>query len=578
MSNPSAAAPPVEGDPKRKVALIVVLLAAFMDLLDSTIVNVAIPSIQTDLTTGYATVQWVVAGYLLSFAVLLILGGRLGDMYGRKKLFLTGVAGFTVASALCGFAAGPEMLVGARVLQGAMAALMVPQVLSIITAAFPPKERGAALGAFGGVAGLATVGGPIVGALLIDADLFGQGWRMVFLINLPVGILLFLAASAVIRESRSSESIKLDVVGTALLTVGLLLLLVPLVQGRELGWPLWSFVAMIASVPVLAIFWAYQQRLGDQGRSGLIVPSMFRSRSFTAGIVANTVFFAVTIGHFLIFILFLQNGLGFSALRAGLTGVPWSFGVSFGAALSATVLTAKLGRKVMVIGAVLLATGLAGISLTIQLRGAEIGSWSLLPALLVGGLGMGMIIAPILDFILTDVPPEHAGAGSGVVNAFQQVGGALGIAIIGALFIGFLGGSADTAAKDAGGQLRTALVQTHVSPDQQARLTDAFQTCFTERTKSKDPTVEPASCAPLTQVTDPQAGAAIGAAAQDARREVFSTALQRTIFAQIGLTALVLLLVLLLPKQAKHHDEAGEETAEPGTELAGPGVAEPSTA
>ncbi|WP_370415405.1 MFS transporter [Streptomyces fradiae] len=578
MSNPSAAAPPVEGDPKRKVALIVVLFAAFMDLLDSTIVNVAIPSIQADLTTGYATVQWVVAGYLLSFAVLLILGGRLGDMYGRKKLFLTGVAGFTVASVLCGFAGSPEMLVAARVLQGAMAALMVPQVLSIITAAFPPKERGAALGAFGGVAGLATVGGPIIGALLIDADLFGQGWRMVFLINLPVGILLFLAASAVIRESRSTESIKLDVTGTLLLTVGLLLLLVPLVQGRELDWPLWTFVSMIASVPVLAIFWAHQRRLGDAGRPGLIVPSMFRSRSFTAGIVANTVFFAVTIGHFLIFILFLQNGLGFSALRAGLTGVPWSFGVSFGAAFSATVLTAKLGRKVMVIGAVLLATGLAGIALTIQLRGAEIGSWSLLPTLLVGGLGMGMIIAPILDFILTDVPPEHAGAGSGVVNAFQQVGGALGIAVIGALFIGFLGTGADTAAKDAGGQLRTALVQTHVSPADQARLTETFQTCFTERTKSKDPTVEPASCAPLTQVTDPQAGAAIGAAAQDARREVFSAALQRTILAQIGLTALVLLLVLLLPKQARHHDEAWEETPEPGTEPTGPGVAEPRTA
>ncbi|MFI8965393.1 MFS transporter [Streptomyces sp. NPDC053493] len=578
MSNTSATAPPVEGDPKRKVALIVVLFAAFMDLLDSTIVNVAIPSIQSDLGTGYATVQWVVAGYLLSFAVLLILGGRLGDMYGRKKLFLTGVAGFTIASALCGFAGSPGVLVGSRVLQGATAALMVPQVLSIITAAFPPKERGAALGAFGGVAGLATVGGPIIGALLIDADLFGQGWRMVFLINLPVGILLFLAASSVIRESKSPESIKLDVTGTVLLTAGLLLLLFPLVQGRELDWPVWSFASMAASVPVLALFWTYQRRLAGQGRPGLIVPSMFRNRSFTAGIVANTVFFAVTIGHFLIFILFLQNGLGFSALRAGLTGVPWSFGVSFGAAFSATVLTAKLGRKVMVIGAVLLAAGLAGISLTIQLRGDEIGSWSLLPALLIGGLGMGMIIAPILDFILTDVPPEHAGAGSGVVNAFQQVGGALGIAVIGAIFLGFLGGSADTAAKDAGGQLRTALVQVHVSEDQQKALTNAFETCFTERTQSKDPTVEPASCAPLTKVTDPQAGAAIGAAAADARREVFSTALQRTILAQLGLTALVLLLVLLLPKQASHHEESWDETADTGGEPSGPGVAEPRTA
>ncbi|MEV5341631.1 MFS transporter [Streptomyces sp. NPDC052676] len=560
-NQPAAAAPPVEGDPKRKVALIVVLFAAFMDLLDSTIVNVALPSIQSDLGTGYATVQWVVAGYLLSFAVLLILGGRLGDIYGRKKLFLTGVAGFTVASALCGLAGSPGMLVGARVLQGAMAALMVPQVLSIITAAFPPKERGAALGAFGGVAGLATVGGPIAGALLVDADLFGQGWRMVFLINIPVGIALFLAASAVVRESRSPESIKLDTAGTALLTTGLLLLLFPLVQGRELGWPLWSFVLMAASVPVLAVFWLHQRRLSERGRPGLIVPAMFRNRSFSAGVVANTVFFAVTIGHFLIFILFLQNGLGFSALRAGLTGLPWSFGVSFGAAFSATVLTAKLGRKVMVIGAVLLAAGLAGISLTIELRGEDIGSWSLLPTLLIGGLGMGMIIAPILDFILTDVPAEHAGSGSGVVNAFQQVGGALGIAVIGAIFLGFLGGSADSAAKDAGGELRTSLVQAHVSEGEQRRITETFQTCFTERTEAKDPTVEPASCKPLGELTNPQAVAAVGEAATDARREVFSTALQRTILAQLGLTALVLLLILQLPRQAKHHEDAWAEPA-----------------
>lgn len=562
MSKPSTPPAPAGADPKRKAALIVVLFAAFMDLLDSTIVNIAVPAIQADLETGYSTVQWVVAAYLLSFAVLLILGGRLGDMYGRKKIFLVGVAAFTASSALCGLVPDPNLLVFARALQGASAAMMVPQVLSIITAAFPPKERGAALGAFGGVAGLATVGGPIIGALLIDADLFGLGWRVIFLINIPVGIALFAAASAVVRESRSDKPIRLDVVGTVLVTAGLLMLLFPLVQGRELDWPAWTFLLMAASLPVLGLFLAHQRRRHARHGSALIVPGLFRSRSFSAGLVANVVFFAVVIGHFLIFIIFLQTGLGFSVLRAGLTGLPWSFGVSFGAAFSATVLTAKLGRKVMTIGAVLLAVGMAGISLTIELRGDEIGSWSLLPALLVGGLGMGMIIAPILDFILADVPAEHAGAGSGLVNALQQVGGAVGIAVVGAMFLAFLGGTAQSAAQDVTPQLRTALTRASVDEDRSKEITTAFEKCFTERVSSKDPSQSPASCRELDSVQDPRTGAAIADASADARRIAFGTALQRTIIGQIALIVVVFLLLFRLPRQARHHEDVLLEAVE----------------
>lgn len=565
---PTVQATAVGADPQRKKALIVVLFAAFMDLLDSTIVNIAIPPIQRDLGASYAAVQWVVAAYLLSFAVLLILGGRLGDMFGRKKLFLAGVAAFTVTSALCGMAQSPDMLIASRALQGASAAMMVPQVLSIITATFPPKERGAALGAFGGVAGLATVGGPIVGAVLINADFFDLGWRVIFLLNIPVGIALLAAATAVVRDSKSPHPIKLDIVGTALVTLGLLLLLFPLVQGRDAGWPAWAFVSMVASVPVLAVFGVHQKRRHATSGSALILPSLFRSRSFSAGLLANVVFFAVVIGHFLIFIIFLQTGLGFSTLRAGLTGLPWSFGVSFGAAFSATVLTAKLGRKVLVIGAVLLAAGLGGISATVEWRGDQIGSWWLLPALLVGGLGMGMIIAPILDFILSDVPPEHSGAGSGVVNAVQQVGGAIGIAVIGAIFLGFLGGAADSATKDVTPQLRAGLEKAAVAPAQQGEITASFARCFADRTSAADPTETPKTCDALNSVQSAGAQAAIGDAAQDARRIAFSTALQRTILAQIGLVALVFLLVFLLPRKAQHHEETFEDEE---TEAAGAG-------
>ncbi|MFE3140623.1 MFS transporter [Streptomyces scopuliridis] len=573
MSEPSAAEPSVaEPDPKRKIALVIVLFAAFMDLLDSTIVNIAIPSVQTGLKAGYAEVQWVVAAYLLAFAVFLILGGRLGDMYGRKKLFLVGVAAFTVTSALCGFAQSPEMLIASRALQGAAAALMVPQVLSIITATFPPKERGAALGAFGGIAGLATVGGPVIGAVLINADPFGAGWRIIFLINIPVGILLFTAAAAVVRDSRSAKRVGPDVPGTALLAVGLLLLLFPLVEGRELGWPAWSFVSIAASVPVLVVFAFHQRRRSASGRSSIIVPSLFRGRSFSAGLIANIIFFAVTIGHFLIFIIFLQTGLGFSTLRAGLTGLPWSFGVSFGAAFSATVLTVRFGRKVMLLGAVLLATGLGGIALTVQVRGDAIGSWSLLPTLLVGGLGMGMIIAPILDFILSDVPAEHSGAGSGVVNASQQIGGAVGIAVVGGMFLAFLGGIGESAAKDVTPQLRAELTKVSVAAPRQDEIAGLFNRCFSDRTRANDPGAPQANCERLDGLTDARSGAAVGAAATDARRIAFSHALQRTILFQIGLTVVVFLLLLLLPRVSGHHGDPDDG----GTGQV-PGQASPST-
>jgi len=296
MSTPSATtqdprAAAEDGDPRRWVALAVVLVAGFMQLVDISIVNVAIPSIQRDLDATYSQIQWVLAGYQLAFAVTLITGGRLGDIFGRKRLFMLGMAGFTLASALCGLAQSPGMLVGSRFLQGVMGAVMFPQILSVIQVTFPPRERGTAFGIFGATIGLATITGPLVGGLLIEGDLLGLGWRPIFLVNVPIGIGALVAAALYLRESRAPRALRLDPAGVGLATAGLLLLVYPLVQGRDLGWPAWTFASMAASVLVLAAFAAWERRKKAADGSPLVDLDLFRQRAFVAGVLVAAIFF-----------------------------------------------------------------------------------------------------------------------------------------------------------------------------------------------------------------------------------------------------------------------------------------------
>src|SRR5713101_8140925 len=248
------AAPGEAPDRRRWLTLAVLLLAAFMNLLDISIVNIAIPSIQRDLHASYADIQWALAGYTLAYALVLITGGRLGDTFGRKRLFLIGVTGFTIMSALCGAAQSPGILIASRVAQGAFGAIMIPQVLSVIQVIFPPHERIKALAGFGVTAGLGTVSGPLLGGLLIQHNLFGLGWRPIFLINVPVGVLAFAASAVLVRESKAANPPRLDPVGVGLISAALLLLLYPLVEGRQLGWPAWTVASMAASVPMRGAF------------------------------------------------------------------------------------------------------------------------------------------------------------------------------------------------------------------------------------------------------------------------------------------------------------------------------------
>ncbi|MEV7869068.1 MFS transporter [Streptomyces sp. NPDC088124] len=435
LEAPSERAPEA-GDRRRWLALAVVMTAAFMDLVDVTIVNIAIPSIERDLGATFGAIQWITAGYALAFAAGLITGGRLGDIYGRKRLFLIGISGFTVASALCGFAGSPEMLVGSRLLQGAMAAMMVPQVLAIIHVTFPAHERGKVFGLFGAIVGLGAVSGPLLGALLTQWNLLGLEWRPIFLINLPVGVAGVLLGRRFIVESQAPKALRLDLVGVVLVTVALLMLVYPLTRGRELGWPLWGHVCMAGSLGVLAVLVAYERRKTRKDGSPLIELSLFRVKSFAAG-VAVQLTFGVALGiFFLVWTLYMQIGLGWSPLHAGLTGVPFSLAVSVAAGLSVQKLVPRFGRGVLQAGAL---TMIAGLLLYIGAAGRyglEISSWQMALPLVVMGAGMGLIVAPLTDAVLSGVPREHSGSASGLINTTQQMGNALGLGLVSVVFFG----------------------------------------------------------------------------------------------------------------------------------------------
>ncbi|GIH92431.1 MFS transporter [Planobispora siamensis] len=449
----SAPSPPVPAAYRwRWVALFVILAAEVMDLIDAMVTNIAAPSIREDLGGTPATIQWLGAAYTLSMAVGLITGGRLGDIFGRRRMFLIGAAGFTVGSLLCGIAQSPEMLVGARVLQGLFGAVMLPQGLGMIKEMFPPDEMGKAFGLFGPVMGLSSVGGPILAGWLVDADFFGTGWRMIFLINLPLGLAAIAAGLRFLPESRSPHPLRLDVPGVLLATLGGLLLVYPLVQGRESGWPVWSFVMMGASVAVFGIFGWFESRKSRTGGDPLVVPSLFRKRAFTGGLVTGLVFFSSMAGFTLVFNLYTQIGLGYSTLQAGLVMIPWSLGMVAGFGVAQAV--QRFGRKVLQGGVLVMLAGTLGLLFTVSAAGATVTPWQFVPALVVTGIGMGMLMAPFFDIVLAGVEQHETGSASGTLTAVQQLGGAFGVALLGTVFFDLL---AAQAVPDFGGVMAAIL-------------------------------------------------------------------------------------------------------------------------
>jgi EmrB/QacA subfamily drug resistance transporter len=547
-------APPVatgEGaDPRRWLTLSILLLAAFMNLLDVSIVNIAIPSIQRDLHASYADVQWALAGYTLAYALVLITGGRLGDTFGRKRLFLIGVTGFTVMSALCGAATSPGMLIACRVAQGAMGAIMVPQVLAVIQVIFPPAERIKALAGFGVTAGLGTVSGPLLGGLLIQHNLFGLTWRSIFLINVPVGIIAIVASAVLVRESRAPRPPKLDPIGVGLVSAALLLLLYPLVEGRQLGWPGWTFVSMAAALPVLALFVWYEQVKARRDGSPLVQLRLFAEREFTVGMAIAVTFFLGIASFALVLTLFLQIGLGFTPLHAGLTFLPFSAGVLVSSGAAAR-LAPRFGRGVTMAGALIIAAAMAGLIAAVHHYGAAVTTWELVPALVGAGLGLGAVIAPLADIVLARVPHQDAGSASGVFNTGLQLGNSIGIAVIGVIFFGMLGTQSGAAANTVAPALRSGVVAAGIPARDAGRLEAQFRICLHDRLVAADPTVTPASCRPPAGEVLPAAvHPVLARAGASAVRTDFAASVVRTLWFQVGVFFLSFLLMLAWPRGA----------------------------
>ncbi|WP_328304470.1 MFS transporter (plasmid) [Streptomyces sp. NBC_00435] len=567
---PAAESPAPTSALRRWLILFVVLSADFMDLLDGSIVNVAMPSIRDDLGGDFASFQWISAGYMLSFAVLLISGGRLGDVFGRKRMFLTGVAGFTVLSLVCGLATSTEMLIAGRVLQGAFAAVMVPQVIGIIRSAFPAKETAAAFAAVGPFMGLAAASGPVLGGVLINADLFGLGWRTIFLVNIPLGLLALGAASALLPESRSAKASRLDWTGMVLVSTAVLLLVYPLVQGREQGWPTWMFGMMLASVPAFGLFAWQQYRKQAANGSPLIVTSLLRKRPFVAGIAVAVLFYCAMAGYFLIFTLYMQIGLGYSAIRTGLTTVPWAVGIVVGAGIGGGFLSGKIGRKVIHIGLVIKSIGVLGILWVISHYGTDVTSLQISLPIWVCGVGMGFVVAPLFDIILAGVDDTEVGSASGLLSATQQLGSAVGVAILGTVFFGLLGGASGPAADSVTPALRHELTAAQVTATDQDRLLGDFRSCLHDSTTSEDEKATPASCGSLENtarqvVTSGEAGQQVGKAisesASTASKVAFTHSIKWVAWITVGLFGATFLLAFLLPLRARDEDEILELVA-----------------
>ena len=418
----------------------VILIAMFMAGFDIWAVNVAAPSLQRDLHVSDAALQLIVGGYAFMYASGMVTGGRLGDLFGYKRLFLIGVVTFALASLACGVAPSAGALVAFRLVQGLTGAVMVPQVVALITATFPARERSKALGFYGATMGLGFVSGQILGGGLIQANIFGLGWRAIFLVNVPVGVIALIVAAVVVPRARGQRRPRLDPLGAVGVSGGLALALVPLTLGRDEGWPVWTWVSLALALPVLAATLAWERRLTRNGGEPLLNLALFRDRAFSAGLLLNfaSLFF---FGSFMfVLTLLLQSGLGLSPLHAGIVNLPLAL-TFIAMTLLGPKVAARLGSRSITLGAVAAILGALVLALTAAHFGGHLTGWETAPGTALIGIGQGLMVPSLMSAVLSHVRPEQAGAAAGVLTTTQQFSIASGVAVIGAVFYEVIGGA-----------------------------------------------------------------------------------------------------------------------------------------
>jgi MFS family permease len=418
---------------RRALALGLVVLAAAMDLLDGTVVNIVLPVIQRDLHAGDATAAAIASAYNLALGSLLVTGGRLGDLLGHRRVLGIGTAGFTVASILCAAAPSAPWLIAARAIQGTAAAVLVPQTLAIIQRLYPGHGRGRALSVFAAVAGVATVSGPMLGAVITHADPFGLGWRAVFAINVPLGLVILAGLASLPPDERDRDGGGLDLGGAAWLATALALLIAPLLWGAEAGWPWWVPVLLGGAAAALCAFVRHEHRRSVQGRSLLVDPALFGFRSFRGAVTVMALVFGAVYALLFTLVLYLQGDHGWSPMRTAMAILPWTVAIPLASIWASSRLVPHLGRRVPYAGVAMMIAGMALLAWALTATVPTVPS--LAPGLLVAGCGMGLVVAPVLSLGLADVPGGLAGAASGVIANVQHIGGSLGVATLGGLYV-----------------------------------------------------------------------------------------------------------------------------------------------
>ncbi|MEJ5944585.1 MFS transporter [Pseudokineococcus basanitobsidens] len=449
---------PSEPDPRRWKALAVCLVSGFMTLLDVSIINVALPSISADLGASGGDLQWVLSGYALAFGLVLVPAGRLGDARGRRRVFVAGLATFTTASLLCGLAPTPGLLLAARLLQGVGGGLLQPQVAAFIQTLFSGRERGRAFGLLGTSIGLSTAVGPLLGGTILSLDPDPSAWRLVFFVNIPIGVAGAVLAMRWLPVSRpeGGRRADVDVVGVALLAGALTALLLPLLeQPPALVWAL----LWLASAGLGVAFVRWERRRTDGGRDAVVDLSLFRTSRYRNGVLVGLVYFTGFTTIFFVLSLYLQDGLGMTPLQAGLTQTPFAVGGALTPVVAGSAVS-RLGRRLVVGGLSTVAVGLLGTLAVVATLADVLPPWqlglALVVPLLVAGAGSGVVISPNTTLTLSVVTGPRSGSASGVLQTSQRIGSSVGIAVVGAVFFGVAGVAGGGAASGAGGGLQGA--------------------------------------------------------------------------------------------------------------------------